>query len=46
MLSYSKLSKGFWGEVLNTTVHLINSSPSHALDGDISERVWKGKDIL
>jgi hypothetical protein len=26
-------------------VHLINRPLSHAFDGDISERVWKGKDI-
>jgi hypothetical protein len=45
MLSHFKLSKGLWGEVLNTTVHLINHSLSHALDGDILERVWKGKNI-
>jgi hypothetical protein len=30
---------------LNTAVHLINRSPSHALDGDISESIWKGKDV-
>jgi hypothetical protein len=45
ILSHSKLSKDFWGEVLNTAVHLINRSPSHALDGDIPEIVWKGKNI-
>jgi hypothetical protein len=45
MLSHSKLSKDFWGEVLNTAVHLINRSPSHALDDDISEMIWKGKDM-
>jgi hypothetical protein len=45
MLSHSKLLKGFWNEALNTTVHLINRSPSHALDGDIPEMVWKGKDM-
>jgi hypothetical protein len=45
MLSHSKLSKDFWGEALNTVVHLINLSPSHALDGDIPKRVWKDKDI-
>jgi hypothetical protein len=32
MLSHFKISKGFWGEALNTAVHLINRSPSHALD--------------
>jgi hypothetical protein len=45
MLSHSKLSKSFWGEALNTAVHLINRSPSHALDGDVPEWVWKGKDV-
>jgi hypothetical protein len=35
MLSHSKLSKAFWGEALNTAVHLINLLPSHALDGDV-----------
>jgi hypothetical protein len=45
MLSHSKLSKGFWGEALNTTMHLINRSSLHALDGDIPEMVWKDKDI-
>jgi hypothetical protein len=45
MLSHSKHSKDFWGEALNTTVHLINRSPSYPLDGDIPERVWKGKGV-
>jgi hypothetical protein len=26
-------------------VYLINRSPSHALDGDISERIWKDINI-
>jgi uncharacterized protein Usg len=38
MLSHSKLSKDFWGEALNTTVHSINCSHSHALDDDISKK--------
>jgi hypothetical protein len=46
MFSHSKLSKGFWSEALNMALHLINRSPSHVLDGDISIRVWKGKDIF
>lgn len=45
MLPHSKFPKGFWGEALNTAVHFINRSPSHALDVDIPKRVWKGKDI-
>jgi hypothetical protein len=39
MISHSKLSKGFWGETLNTTVHLINRSHLHALDDDIPEMI-------
>jgi hypothetical protein len=39
MLSHSKLSKGFWGDALNTTIHLINHSPSHVLDDDIPKKV-------
>jgi hypothetical protein len=30
---------------LNTTVHLITRSLSHALDDDILKRVWKSKDV-
>ena len=45
MLSHAKLPKSFWGEALRTAVDVINLSPSYALDGDIPEKVWTGKDI-
>ena len=45
MLSQAKLPKSFWGEAMRTAVDLINLSPSYALDGDIPEKVWTGKDI-
>ena len=45
MISDAKLSKSFWGEALSTAVHVINLSPTVALDGDVPERVWLGKDI-
>ncbi|KAL6335618.1 hypothetical protein AAG906_030754 [Vitis piasezkii] len=37
--------KSFWGEVMRTTIDLINLSPSYPLEGDIPERVWIGKSI-
>ena len=45
MLKLAKLPKSFWGEAVNTTVYLINRSPSVPLDFDIPERVWIGKDV-
>ena len=43
MLSNAGLSQTFWAEAVNTTVHLINQSPSKALDSAILEEVWSGK---
>jgi len=45
MLRHSKLSKSFWGEAMRTTVDLINLSPSALLNGDIPEKVWRGKEV-
>ena len=45
MLKLAKLPKSFWGEVVNTTVYLINRSASVTLDFDIPQRVWTGKDV-
>ena len=45
MLTLAKLPKSFWGETVNTTVYLINRSPSVPLDFDIPQRVWTRKDV-
>ena len=45
MLAHAKLSKTFWVEALMTATYVINKSPSTALDEDISQRVWTGKDV-
>ncbi|CAL9107734.1 unnamed protein product [Musa textilis] len=45
MLSHAKLPKSFWGKAMRTIVDLINFSPSIPLKGDVSKRVWKGKDV-
>ena len=45
MLAHAKLPKTFWAEALMMTAYVINRSPSIPLDGDISYRVWSGKDV-
>ncbi|URE13498.1 Retrotransposon protein [Musa troglodytarum] len=45
MLSQAKLPKRFWDEALRTTVDVINLSPYTALDVDVAEHVWSGKDV-
>ncbi|KAJ8466528.1 hypothetical protein OPV22_029080 [Ensete ventricosum] len=45
MLSQAKLPKRFWDEALRTAVDVINLSPCTALDGDVAEHVWSGKDV-
>ena len=45
MLSHSKLPKSFWGEVMRTSIDLINLSPPIPLKGYVLERVWTGKDV-
>ena len=43
MLSSSGLSKVFWVEAAETVVHLINRSPSSALQFKIPQEKWIGK---
>jgi hypothetical protein len=45
MLSHAKLFKSFWDEVMKTVVAMINLSPSVALEFNVPDRVWKGKDV-
>lgn len=42
MLSNSKLPRTFWGEAVNTTLYLINKSPSTALNFKTRQEVWSG----
>ncbi|KAM3204267.1 hypothetical protein P3L10_027676 [Capsicum annuum] len=39
------LKNSFWTEALNTAVYVINLSPTVALNGDVPDRVWSGKNI-
>ena len=45
MLTEAKLPKVFWGEALLTAAHVINLSPTIALDNDVPDHVWSGKDV-
>ncbi|RDX76303.1 hypothetical protein CR513_43717, partial [Mucuna pruriens] len=45
MLSEGKLLKHFWGETLYTTVHVINLSPAVALNTEVPNNIWFGKDV-
>ena len=45
MLSHSKLPKSFWGKAMRTSIELINFSLLIPLKGDVSERVWTGRDV-
>ncbi|KAL5766903.1 hypothetical protein ACOSP7_017520 [Xanthoceras sorbifolium] len=43
MLSNSGLSKDFWAEAASTACHLVNRSPSTAIDIKTPEELWSGK---
>ncbi|KAI4353150.1 hypothetical protein L6164_002120 [Bauhinia variegata] len=45
LLSKAKLPGSFWGEALYTATHVINLSPAVALQSDVPNRVWYGKDV-
>lgn len=45
MLSEAQLPRTFWGEALNTAVHVLNLTPRVSLDFDVPNRVWFGKDV-
>jgi len=45
MLNEAKLPKRFWGEALITAIHVINLNPAVALDGNVPDNVWFGKNV-
>lgn len=44
MLSLANLSENFLAEALNMACYLVNKSSSHALECDVSQHVWSGKE--
>ncbi|RDX75554.1 hypothetical protein CR513_44548, partial [Mucuna pruriens] len=45
MLSKARLPRHFWGETLYTAVHVINLSPTVALNTEVPDKIWFGKDV-
>ena len=45
ILSEAKLPKHFWGEALYTAVHVINLSPAVALNSEVPNKIWFGKNV-
>ena len=45
MLSEAKLPKHFWGEALLASVHVINLSPAVALNTEVPNKIWFGKNV-
>ncbi|GKA23616.1 retrovirus-related pol polyprotein from transposon TNT 1-94 [Tanacetum coccineum] len=45
LLSHAGLPASFWGEALNTAVHVINLTLCVPLRFDVPDRVWSGKDV-
>jgi len=45
MLSEAKLPKHFWDEALYTAVHVIKLSLAVALNGEVPDKIWFGKNV-
>ncbi|GKV30059.1 hypothetical protein SLEP1_g38923 [Rubroshorea leprosula] len=45
LLVKAKLPRTFWPKAFNTVAHVINLSPTIALDNDVPDRVCYGKDV-
>jgi transposase InsO family protein len=43
LLSNAGLGKEFWAEAINTVCHLVNRTPSTAIDSKTPYEVWSGK---
>ncbi|RDY00403.1 hypothetical protein CR513_16424, partial [Mucuna pruriens] len=45
MLSEARLPKHLWGEALYRVVNVINLSPTVALNTEVLDKIWFGKDV-
>ena len=45
LLSHSQLLRSFWGEALNTVVHVLNLTPCVLLEFDVLDRIWSDIEI-
>ena len=39
------MPKNFWGEALLAAVHVINLSPAVALNTEVPDKIWFGKNL-
>lgn len=45
MLFEAKLPNHYWGETLYTTVHFLNLTPIVALNIEVLDKIWFGKNV-
>ena len=45
MRLHAVLPLQFWADDVNIVIYLINRGPSSALDGEILEEAWTGKQV-
>ena len=45
MLSEAKLPNHYWGEALYTVVHVLNLTPTVALNSEVPDKIWFGKNV-
>ena len=45
LLSQSQLPRSFWGEALNTVVHVLNLTPCVPLEFDVPDRIGSNNEI-
>lgn len=45
LLSQAQLPMSFWGEALNTVVHVLNLTPCVPLNFKVPNKVWSEKDV-
>ncbi|RVX06237.1 Retrovirus-related Pol polyprotein from transposon TNT 1-94 [Vitis vinifera] len=44
LLLQSQLPRSFWGEALNTVVHVLNLTPCVPLEFDVPDRIWSNNE--
>ena len=45
LLSQSQFPRSFWGEDLNTVIHVLNLTPCVPLEFDVPDRIWSDNEI-
>lgn len=45
MLSETKFPNHYWGETLYTVMHVLNLTPTIALNSEVPDKIWFGKNV-